>query len=449
MAAHVPLRSVRAKSRTPTQDPPAAPSTMHSPNPTPAFFRALPPLLILALAMASGFTMMGSFSMVQEGAKAEMAMSDFQLSLVQGGAAAVPLLLFSIPIGILVDRLHRLRLLIGLSLVWTVGTLLTAMAQSVPVLFGARMLAGIGAAGALTAALSLSADICPPQARGRALLIVTLGKSLGQGGAFAVTGWLLGLFLPLRGIADAAPWRAAHYALAAISAALVLPLLLMREPARHEVEAGIHAPWRTVLAELWTRRAFLGPLFLGQCTVVMADAAASIWASPVLSRSYGLAPPDFAGWMGSLLFLTGVGGAVLGGFAADWGQKSKRRGGLLLGAVVAAGGGIPAALFPVMPTVPLFALALGALMLCGTVTGLVTSVALTVLIPNELRGLCIGAFIAIAGLIGFGLSPTLVTAISAWLGGEQHLGQALAVVGTAVSLVSVGAFWQAMRRTPI
>ena len=52
-------------------------------------------------------------------------------------------------------------------------------------------------------------------------------------------------------------------------------------------------------------------------------------------------------------------------------------------------------------------------MLCGTVTGLVTSVALTVLLPNELRGLCIGAFIAIAGLIGFGVAPSLV----AW---RQH-----------------------------
>jgi hypothetical protein len=48
--------------------------------------------------------------------------------------------------------------------------------------------------------------------------------------------------------------------------------------------------------------------------------------------------------------------------------------------------------------------------MCGAVTGLVVSVALTVLMPNELRGLCIGAFIAIAGLIGFGLAPWVVDA---------------------------------------
>lgn len=433
----------------PLVDPALRPiSGAHSPS----FLRILPSLLILALAMAAGFTMMGSFSMVQEGAKAEMALSDFQLSLVQGVAAAVPLLLFSIPIGLLVDRTNRLRLFIGLAMVWTVGTFLTATAQNVAMLFIARMLAGIGTTGALTAALSLCADFCPPHQRGRALLIVTLGKALGQAGAFALAGWLLSLFLHRAAgglFTDVAPWRATHYALAVISAALILPMFLLREPARREVAAGIHAPWRVVVAELWSRRAFLAPLFVGQVSVVMADAAAAIWASPVLSRSYGLAPPDFAGWMGSLIFLTGVVGSVLGGVAADIGQKSGRHGGLLIGAVIAAGLGIPAALFPIMPDIPSFAVALGALMLCGTITGLITSVALTVLLPNELRGLCIGAFIALAGLIGFGVAPTLVTAISGLLGGEAHLGEGLAAVGVTVSCISLGAFWLAMRRSPV
>jgi len=416
-----------------------------------AFRSRLASLMILAVAMAAGFTMMGSFSMVQEGAKAEMGLSDYALGLVQGVSAAVPLVLFSIPIGILVDRRNRVRLLIVLGLIWTLGTLLTAFAQSVPVLFAARMMAGIGTTGALTAALSLTADLCEPQQRGRAMLVVTLGKCMGQAGAFALAGGLLGLVMhvSLPGIAEMAPWRATHVLLAAISLALILPLLTLREPARQEVAAGIHAPFRVVAGELWARRAFLIPLFLGQVSVVMADAAAAIWASPVLSRSYGLAPQEFAGWMGALIFSTGVAGSILGGVAADLGHKSPRRGGLLIGAVGAAAIGVPAALFPIAPSVPLFALAIGTLMFCGTITGLVTSVALTVLIPNELRGLCIGAFIALAGLVGFGIAPSLVTAVSGLLGGEVYLGRGLAIVGVSVSLVSVFAFIQAMRRAPL
>ena len=91
---------------------------------------------------------------------------------------------------------------------------------------------------------------------------------------------------------------------------------------------------------------------------------------------------------------------------------------------------------------------LGLLVLCGAITGLVISVALTVLIPNELRGLCIGAFIAIAGLIGYGLAPWLVTFVSSLLGGEQHLAMALTIVGVVVSALSFFAFLMAMKRAP-
>lgn len=408
-------------------------------------------LLLLALVTTMGFTALGSFGTIQESAKADLALSDDALALIQGLGAAVPMVLFSIPIGILVDRHNRVRLTIGLALLWTIGTLLTAFAADATWLTAARMLVGIGSTGSLTAALSLCADFCAPAQRGRAMLIVNLGKSLGVALGFALTGWLFGL-LSREGLTGwplgLEPWRGTHVLMAGISALLILPLLWLREPVRREVEARSDAPIKVVAGELWARRAFLGPLFAGQVAVVMADVAATVWVAPVLSRDFGMAPQDFAGWVGTLMLATGVGGAVIGGISADWGQKSARRGGLLLGAVIAAGVGVPAALFPIMPSVTGFAVLLGLLALCGSVTGLVVSVALTVMLPNEVRGLCIGAFIAIAGLIGFGLAPWLVTRVSAVMGGEHMLAEALTVVGVSVSSVSFFAFLLAMRRAP-
>ena len=180
----------------------------------------------------------------------------------------------------------------------------------------------------------------------------------------------------------------------------------------------------------------------------MADAAAGIWVAPVLERDYGLHPSQFGGWLGAIMLGTGIVGAIIGGVAADRGQKGGRRGGILLGAIIAAIISIPAALFPIMPSVASFAVMIGLLVLTGTITGLITSVALTVLLPNELRGLSIGAFISIAGLIGFGIAPSLVTALSSLMGGEHMLAESLAIVGVAVSIVSVFAFWLAMRRAP-
>ncbi|MEO5493557.1 MAG: MFS transporter [Sphingomonas sp.] len=418
----------------------------------PSFARALGPLLILALVMAIGFAAMQSFGVVQEGAKAELGLSDKVLGMIQGLGAAVPLVLFSIPIGVLVDRYNRVRLMAALAILWTLGTLLTALAPGVPVLIVGRMMTGIGTTGALTCALSLCADLCAPEQRGRALLIVNLGKSLGLAAAFVLSGWLFGLFASHGGpalLATMAPWRATHAALALFSALLLTPLLLMREPQRHEVESSTTAPFGVVARELWSRRAFLGPLFAGQVAVVMADAAAGVWVAPVLSRYYGLQPQQFGGWVGAILFVSGILGAALGGASADLGQRSRIRGGLLIGATIAAGVGVPAALFPIMPSVPTFAIAFFVLMVSGAVTGLVVSVTLTVLIPNELRGLCIGAFIALAGLIGFGLAPWLVSVVSDVLGGEQHLAMALTIVGVTVSALSFGSFALAMHRAPL
>lgn len=409
------------------------------------------PLLLLALVATVAFTALGSFGTVQESAKAELDLSDDALALIQGLGAAVPMVLFSVPVGILVDRRNRVRLTMGLAVLWTLGTLLTAFAPSAGWLTAARMLVGIGSTGSLTAALSLCADFCAPAQRGKAMLIVNLGKALGVALGFALTGWLFGLLsdhATLGWLADMAPWRSTHVLLAMISAMLIVPLLLLREPIRREVEASTNAPFRVVAAELWSRRAFLIPLFAGQIAVVMADVAAGVWVAPVLSRDFGLSPQEFAGWVGALMFGTGVAGAILGGISADLGQKSKLRGGIILGAVIAAGLGIPAALFPLMPSITGFAIALGVLSLCGAVTGLVVSVALTVLLPNELRGLCIGAFIAVAGLIGFGLAPWIVTRVSAFMGGETMLAEALAIVGVSVSTLSFLAFIMAMRRVP-
>ena len=413
----------------------------------PSFARLLPALILFALVVALSQQAMAQFSIVQEAAKAPLGLDDIKLSLIQGLGAAIPMVVLSIPIGILVDRTNRMRLLIALASIWTLGTIGTAFASDFTTLMIARMLAGAGATGATTCAISLAADLTAPAQRGRSMLILTLGKSAGVAAALGIGGWLLGVFTPA-GLWGFAPWRAVHIVVGIGSAIVVALLFTLREPARREMLAGPNAPFRTVLHELWQRRRFLLPLFGGQIAVVMADASAGFLVAPVLERNYGI-QPDQAGWVGGVLFVTGVAGSIAGGALADIGHKTGKRGGILYGALAAAVIGIPAALFPLAASVPVFAAGLGLLMFCGTITGLITAVVLSVLLPNELRGLCIGAFLALAGLIGFGLAPVLVAWISRMLGGEAHLGDALAIVGTAVSALGTLGFWLAIRRAPL
>lgn len=408
------------------------------------------PLLLVSFSMLVGFTMMQSFGIMAEAAKAELHLSDSALAVVQGVSAAIPLVVFSIPIGIWVDRGNRVAILIIMALGWTLGTFITAFAPTTTVLFVGRLLTAIGTTGGLTAVLSLASDYCLPEQRGRAIVLPNVAKTAGIAAGFTVAGLLLGAFSAnqLPTMFGATSWRSAQWSLGIGSAILTLPLFLLREPKRHEVEAGTTAPFRVIFKELLDRKSWIIPLFVGQTGVVMADAAAGIWVSPVLQRVYHLQPQSFAGWLGALVLVTGIVGSIVGGITADLGQKSSIRGGLLIGSLVAAAIGIPSALFPIMPGVGAFAVAIGVLLLAGNVTSMGASVALTVWLPNELRGLGIGAFIAIAGLIGFGLAPSLVTVVSMILGGEAQLNTALAIVGIGVSLISVLGFALAVKNAP-
>jgi hypothetical protein len=146
----------------------------------------------------------------------------------------------------------------------------------------------------------------------------------------------------------------------------------------------------------------------------------------------------------------GLSGSILGGIAAEAGHRRDPRGGILWGAVLAAALAVPGAFFPLVPTVPGFAWLLALFLTCGAVTGVVTATAIAVLVPNEIRGVCLGAFIVVGAVVGLGLAPTLVTLISRLMGGEGQLRYALTamtVTTSALAAVGFAVATRASRRT--
>jgi len=406
-------------------------------------------VLLLAAVMFAGGMIRTVFSPLQEAAKLDLRLSDFAVSLVQGLATGAPIALVSIPLAWVIDHGRRVRLLVALFAVCVIGTFWTAFATGLVSLFLARVLSALGASCAIPVIISLVADLCAPDKRGRAIVVLGLGAYAGAAAAFVLGGVLLTALAshPIAALGAMAPWRGTHLLVGIGGTLLLFPLFFLREPERHEVELKTTSVGPTLRA-LWAKRAFLIPLFTGQIGVSMADAAASIWATPVLIRSYHLQPAQFAGWVGAILFAAGVLGSVLGGFGADLGHKTGRRGGLLFGAVLATALGIPAALFPIMPSIGGFQLMFFFLLLGGTITSVVASTTVAVLIPNEERGACMAAFSVISSIIGASLAPTIVTLGSTLMGGEQHLAVSLAATGFVTGVISLAGYFLAMRNAP-
>jgi MFS family permease len=408
-------------------------------------------LVLLALAIAAAGTLRTVFSPMQELAKHDLHLTDLQVSLVQGLALSIPVAILSIPIGRIIDRSNRTRLLIALIATVLAGTFLTAIARGFGTLFVGRMLVGLGAMCAIPVAISIAADLSSTERRGRSVLVLSVGQWIGIAAAFALGGWLGGLLerhvltMPW---ALGAPWRGVHLLFGISTFALVWPLVLLREPVRHGLGDVVDPDFRRAMRELWTRRDFLLPLFVGQVGVVMADVAAGIWAAPVLTRNHGLQPEQFAGAMGLAVLVSGLLGSVIGGVAADLGQRGTHRGGILAGAVIAAAVSIPTSLFPLMPGLASFCSVLGLFLLCGVTAGVITATAIAVHLPNELRGVCLSSFIVVSSVIGFGIAPTVVTLVGSALGGEAHLAPALAGTGLVVSIASTLGFTRAAARRP-
>ena len=109
-------------------------------------------------------------------------------------AALVGILFGSISLSMLADRIGRRPVLIGACLFFSVVTLLTARAQSVPELLVIRFIAGLGLGSIMPNALALVGEYCPPRVRASAIVIVGTGFTAGAMVAGFVSFWLIPRF---------------------------------------------------------------------------------------------------------------------------------------------------------------------------------------------------------------------------------------------------------------
>ncbi len=404
---------------------------------------------LITLAVFTGTAARYVLSPMQELVKADLGLGDNQVALLQGMAIALPTALMSIPVGRLVDRTDRTRLLIVLAMLCAVGSLLTAMAQGFAAAFAARMLVGAAVVAAQPAALSLVSDLTTPEQRGRMITLTSLGQAFGGTAAYMLAGvllaWLPALAPAGSVFAGMAPWRLVQLAFALAAALAAVALLAMREPARRESgDASAAAPLGETLRALWSYRRLLLPMAAGMVSIGMADAAAGIWAVPILTRTFHQAPADFGPWLGMLNLGSSVVGAVIGGMAADLGQRGRGQAGALLGAVLGAAVSVPAALFSVMPDITWFAVLLGLLLGSGACVNIAATSAVMVLLPNRLRGMCISVLVAVIGLVAFGVAPLLVSLTARLSAQGADLTVPLAVIGVATSVIACAAFVRAM-----
>ncbi len=404
---------------------------------------AVAKLCYLSAVLATAWAARSIFSPFQELVKADLGLTDIQMSIVQGAALAVPSIPLSLLAGRLIDTRNRMLLLAVLSGLTMLGSIGTAFSHDFAGLIGYRALAGLGMLEEAVV-LSLAADLFAPERRGRANIMIVAGDYAGSSLGFVLAGWLIPVAPYLPFLASHGGWRDIQLLFGLAGFVFSLPLLLIREPRRHECGVAAGLPLREGWRLLWRLRGVLQPLLLAQIAIITAGNVLWVWVLPVLDRRFGLAPAELGAIAATIMPLAALAGALVSGLLVD--RQDAWRSGALLIAALACALAIPASFFPLLPALPLTGALLFLLVMTNTAAALCSNTFAVIAIPNDLRGLWFGLSGALPLLVGYAIAPTLVAYLSAAIAGRDALADALAIVLVLCNVIALASYLRAWRQ---
>lgn len=388
-------------------------------------------LALLTMAITAGAYAKVALGPLQESIRAALNLSDNQMALLQGMALALPTMVVSVPLGLIIDRVTRIRLVSVFAAILLVGSILTALARDFTTLFLARSLVGIAVFALGPVTFSLRTDFFAPAERGRAGMVALIGQFVGVSVVFGLGGVLVAGF----GSGPDA-WRAAMFWLTApILAVILISTLALVEPPRSDQHIA-RPSLRQSFIELWAYRRVVVPMVAGAVLTIIALQSVLVWTPPTLMRSFGLAADRVGAIMALALPLGGIAGTIAGGVLADICQRTGGPRRAVLAAALLAASCLPLCAFPAVPH------AMVASILLVLLIGVLTAVAIIVatisgnVLPNEIRGLYAGASAAVIVPVSIGLAPLLVSGLSGAFEGETAIGVSLAITCAVASMLS-------------
>ncbi|RMF98567.1 MAG: MFS transporter [Gammaproteobacteria bacterium] len=385
--------------------------------------------------------------------RADLDLSDTQISLLLGLAFALFYTVLGIPIGRLADRGSRRRIIaIGIT-IWCLMTAACGLARNFWQLFLARVGVGVGEATLHPCALSLISDYFPRESRGRAISVYNMGVSLGAGVAMILGSLVIGLVnelppleLPVLGLLK--PWQLVFVIVGLPGLLIALLMTTVQEPARHgRIRVRDASGRETEELSLWQAAVYLARRWrvylthmLGMSVVTIIGYALFFWLPTMFVRSWQWSIPQIGLVYGSVNLVCGPLGVLLAGWLADRGY---RRGGkdslirtclwfMLLFVP-------PAAIAPLMPSGELAILWMIPSAIGGAGATATGAAALMMYTPNQLRAQVTALYYFVINVLGLTLGPTLVALVTDYgFADEAALRYSLSLVCTGAGLFAIG-----------
>jgi MFS family permease len=418
-------------------------------KPWPAPREAWYAVAVLMVAYLFSYVDRQILSMLVGPIRADLGLSDTQVTLLHGLAFAVCYTVLGVwPIGKWADTGNRRNVIAGGVFLWSLATALCGRAGSYGALFAARVGVGVGEAALTPSAYSMLADYFPPERRGRALSLFATGVYFGIGAAIMITGVVVQqvaaspvVQLPLLG--EVRSWQVAFLVLGPPGILVALWLLTVREPERRGRLDAAQPRFGAVLRHMREHARFYASLTFGVSLLTMLFNAVAFWVPAHLIRVHGFEPVRIAFTYGPIMFVFGALGIVAGGWLAD---RLRARG--VLDAELRVGAWSALALWPValftfqVRDPDLMVASLAPLLFLSSFPFGAAAAAIQLVTPNQFRARASALYLLVINLTGIGFGATAASAVSDYvLRDDQRIGDGVSVVAAIAAPLAALLLW--------
>jgi len=401
-------------------------------------------VFVISLSLLVNFLDRGIVPLLVPFLKADLQISDTQMSLIMGFGFIAIYAFAGLPIARFADRGNRKRIITVGLLMWSGATVLCGFARGFWSLFACRAAVGVGEACTGPASFSLLGDLVPPERMARVLSVMNFGFIAGNGLALIILGSLIQLLsssptveLPLLG--EVRMWQAA-FILVGLPGLLVAALMAtVPEPVRRV--GGDQPSVGEVLSFLWERRAVYGPLILTISINTMAAVGLISWGPAFYMRVWHWDIGTIGLVTGLIWLILAPIGAMIGAAMAERFARAGHDDANLRVVIYAMAINIPCViLMPLMPIVELTVLfqaisVVGVSLLFGP-----QNAAIQVVTPGRMKGQVTAVILFGFNIIGYGLGPTVTALFTDYVyQDEAQVGYALstcfAILGPIAFLI--------------
>ena len=378
---------------------------------------------VLLLAYIFSFVDRQILSLMVGPIRRDLAISDFEMSLLQGWAFAIFYSVMAFPIARLADRWNRRSIIAGGIALWSLMTAGCGLARSYASLFLMRVGVGVGEAALSPPTYSLLSDYFPPQRLARAMAVFSMGLSLGGGAAYLIGGLVVelvartpGIVLPLVG--EMRSWQVVFFIVGLPGLVIALLMRAIREPARRGEWLDDHGrpqalPVSQLLRYFGRRRQLYISFPLGTALLGIFGYGIMAWYPTFLIRTYGLSVGETGLYFGLTYLIFGPLGTYYGARFAEWleqrGHRDAHLRTVMLASIALV---IPGVIGPLMPNAPLALLVLAPTIFLKCSYYGSSGAALQLVTPNQMRAQATALQIFFGNIIGMTVGASSIAALT-------------------------------------